>query len=134
MSSPAQAPVAFVDSSALVALADRDDATHQPAVEAYRTLLNDGYCLFTTNHVVAETFGLLASRTGLDTARTWLSKMSLAVYIVDSQDEDRARQMLIGTGAPNPASYVDAVSYVVMERLGVTDAFAIDPDFLGGLS
>src|SRR3712207_2445836 len=59
-----RAPVAFVDSSAIVALVDRDDTTHAAAVEAYRSLVSSGYCLFTTNHVVVEVYDLLATGVG----------------------------------------------------------------------
>jgi uncharacterized protein len=131
---PSQDPVAFVDSSALVALADSGDLTHQAAVEAYRTLLADHYCLFTTNHVVDETFGLLAAGPGFEAARSWLARMAIEVYVVDAQDESRARKLLSEDRDPGPKTYTDATSYVVMERLGITDAFAVDPDFLAGLS
>ena len=57
-------PVAFVDSSAIVALVDRDDTTHTAAVEAYRSLVADGYRLFTTNHVVVEVYDLLSGGVG----------------------------------------------------------------------
>ncbi len=122
--------VAFVDSSAIVALVDRNDATHEAAVAAYNDLLAQGYKLFTTNHVVAETVSLLAEGAGAGVARQWLRDHRLAVYHADEQDEQRARALVIGSHSERGLSYVDAISLVVMERLGIADAFAVDTHFL----
>lgn len=122
--------VAFVDSSALVALVDRDDATHAAAVEAYRGLVESGYKLVTTNHVIAETYDLLSGGLGAALARQWLRDVNIAVYHADEQDEAKARRLIIAAAEQRLLSYTDAVSLVVMDRLSIADAFAIDPNFL----
>lgn len=122
--------VAFVDSSALVALVDVNDSTHQAASGAYAELVQQGYRLFTTNHVIAETVDLLIEGTGADTARQWLRDHRLPVYHADEQDEKRARALVISSRNPRGLSFVDAVSLVVMERFSVADAFAVDSHFL----
>jgi predicted nucleic acid-binding protein len=127
-------PVAFVDSSAIVALADRQDATHAPAVAAYHSLVDDGYRLFTTNHVIVESFALLSVGLGPELARQWLRDCRLPVYTADAADEERARRMVLDNPSDRPLTLTDAISLVVMERLGIADAFAIDPDFMAALS
>jgi predicted nucleic acid-binding protein len=122
--------VAFVDSSAIVAMVDANDRTHGAAVSAYAELLQQGYKLFTTNHVIAETVDLLDAGVGPDTARRWLRDHRLPIYHADEQDERRAKALVISSRSPRGLSYVDAVSLVVMERFGVADAFAVDPHFL----
>lgn len=122
--------IAFVDSSAIVALVDRNDATHEAAVAAYQDLLQQGYRLFTTNYVVAETVTMLTDGAGPHVARQWLRDHRLPVYHADEQDERRARALVIGSMSEHGLSYVDAVSLVAMERLGVADAFAVDTHFL----
>jgi len=122
--------VAFVDSSAIVAMVDANDKTHGAAVGAYAELLQQGYKLFTTNHVVAETVDLLDAGVGPEIARRWLRDHRLPVYHADEQDERRAKALVISSRSPRGLSYVDAVSLVVMERFGVADAFAVDPHFL----
>lgn len=122
--------VAFVDSSAIVALVDRNDATHDAAVAAYHDLLKQGYKLFTTNFVVAETISLLTDGVGADIARQWLRDHRLTIYHADETDERRARALVIGSHSERGLSYVDAISLVVMERLGIADAFAVDTFFL----
>ena len=129
-----QATAIFLDASAIVALVDRDDASHAAAVDAYRNLVRAGYKLFTTNYVVAETFDLLRTGVGPLVARQFLRDSKLAVYHVDEQDERRARRLVLDARAGGNLTLFDAISLVVMERLGVADAFAVDPSFLANES
>jgi len=122
--------VAFVDSSAIVAMVDANDKTHGAAVSAYAELLQQRYKLFTTNHVIAETVDLLVAGVGPDIARRWLRDHRLPIYHADEQDERRAKALVISSRSPRGLSYIDAVSLVVMEKFGVADAFAVDPHFL----
>jgi predicted nucleic acid-binding protein len=126
--------IAFVDSSAIVALVDTNDRTHEAAVGAYRELVDQGYRLFTTNHVIAEVVDLLSAGIGPDVARRWLRDHRLPVYHADEQDEHRAKALVISSRSPQGLSLVDAISLVVMERFGVADAFAVDPGFLSEAS
>ena len=126
--------VAFVDSSAIVALVDTNDRTHEAAVGAYRELVGQGYRLFTTNHVIAEVVDLLSAGIGPDVARRWLRDHRLPVYHADEQDEHRAKALVISSRSPQGLSLVDAISLVVMEKFGVADAFAVDPGFLSEAS
>src|SRR4051812_48811319 len=88
---------AFVVSSALVSLVDRDDFTHRAAVEAYESLKADGYRLFTSNHIVGEAYDILASSLGHEVARTWLDEMGLPIYVADSNDLEQARDRVIAS-------------------------------------
>jgi predicted nucleic acid-binding protein len=129
----ASGPVVFVDSSVIVALVDRDDASHAAALDAYRSLVADGYRFFTTNHVVEEAYVLLAISVG-DAARQWLRDQRLAVYFVDDEDFRNAVARIAARPSGKPLSLTDALSLVVMERLDVQEAFAVDPAFLAELS
>lgn len=127
-------PVAFVDSSAIVTLVDSDDASHTAAVDAYRSLINSGYRLFTTNLVLGEAFDLLRVGIGMAAAQHWLREQRLKIYHVDEADLSAAIAMIRERDPANPLSMTDALSMAVMERLGVTDAFAVDPAFLAELT
>jgi predicted nucleic acid-binding protein len=127
---PQQLPIAFVDSSAILAMANRGDPTHEQAVAAYHELIEDGYHLFTTDYVIAETLQLLEFGFGPDIARQWLRDQRLPIYHADEQDVRRAIAHITSARPGSRISMTDAVSSVVMERLGVSDAFAVDPDFL----
>lgn len=125
-----QPPVAFVDSSAIIAMVNRGDPTHEQVVAAYHELVDSGYHLFTTDYVIAETLQLLDLRFGADLARQWLREQRLPIYHADEQDVRRAIAMITSARSGTRLSMTDAVSSVVMERLGVSDAFAVDPEFL----
>lgn len=125
---------AFVDSSAIVALVDQDDAAHAAAVGAYEELCGSGYRLFSTDHVVVETHDLLLNGVGPVVAATWLRTHRLPIYATDEADLAAAQVILAGRPGDASISLTDAISLAVMERLGVTDAFAVDPTFLAALS
>lgn len=123
-------PVAFVDSSAILAMVNRGDPIHEQAVAAYHELVDDGYRLFTTDFVIAETVQLLELGFGAEVARRWLRDQRLPIYHADEQDVRRAIAHITSARPGSRVSMTDAVSTVVMERLGVSDAFAVDPDVL----
>jgi predicted nucleic acid-binding protein len=122
--------VLFVDSSAIVAMVDADDASHGPAVDAYESLVRDGYRLFTTDHVLSEAYELLSMGVGPEVARQWLRDHRLAIYDITQDDLAAARERLLERESGPALSFTDALSITVMERLGVADAFAVDPAFL----
>src|SRR3954453_4268749 len=138
MAAPASArsesPVALVDSSAIVTLIDADDASHAAAVEAYQSLVDAGYRLFTTNHVLDEAFELLTVGVGATIARQWLRDNPLPIYFVDETDLAAATKLIAARDGNSPITLTDALSMVVMERMSVADAFAVDPAFLAALS
>ena len=127
--SPEQ-PTAFVDASAIVAMVDRNDRSHADAVDAYHGLQDQHYRLFTTTLVLAEVVQLLNDGVGADVARQFLRDHRLSVYHATEEDEARAVAMVMTARSKRGLSYVDAVSLVVMEKLGIADAFVVDTTFL----
>lgn len=126
--------VAFVDSSAIVALVDEDDSAHIAAVDAYQELCSSGYRLFTTDHVIVESYDLLLSGVGPVVAANWLRHHKLPVYSTDESDLGSAQTIMTSRPPEAPISFTDAISLAVMERLGVADAFAVDATFLNALA
>lgn len=123
-------PTAFVDASAIVALIDRNDRSHNDAVAAYHGLQEANYRLFTTNLVLAEVVQLLNDGVGAEVSRQFLRDQRLTVYHATEEDEHRATAMVMTSRTARGLSYVDAVSLVVMEKLGIADAFVVDTTFL----
>lgn len=130
MTEPASSGYTFVDASALVALADRDDASHDVAVAAYRDLVGSGSRLFTTDIALATAHELLVAALGRGTGRLWLSRCRIPVYCVTSPDVESARRMVLSPSGTPDASLADAINLTVLDRLGVTDVFAVDRGFL----
>jgi predicted nucleic acid-binding protein len=122
--------VAFVDASALIALADRDDASHQAALAAYEEFVAGGFRLFTSDLAFVAAHALLGAACGSEPAARWLEHCRITIYYLTAADLDQGRQALL-SGANGPgATLADAVHLAVLDRLGVTDVFAVDRRFL----
>ena len=125
--------VTFVDASALVALADRDDASHAAAVTAYQDLVGSGFRLFTTDLALAAAHEVIAVALGQEVARTWLAHCNILVQRIAPADLEEGRRAIEeGWSAPG-ATLVDTIHLAVLDRLGVTDVFAVDRTFLAML-
>ena len=122
--------VTFVDASALVALADRDDASHAAAVAAYQDLVASGFHLFTTDLALASAHEMIAVALGQEVARSWLAHCNILVQRIAPADLEEGRRAIEeGWSAPR-ATLADTIHLAVLDRLGVTDVFAVDRAFL----
>ena len=125
--------VTFVDASALVALVDRDDASHAAAVAAYQELVASGFRLFTTDLALASAHELIAVALGHELARAWLAHCNILVQRIAPADLEEGRRAIEeGWSAPR-ATLADTIHLAVLDRLGVTDVFAVDRAFLAML-
>ncbi|MFN0094424.1 MAG: type II toxin-antitoxin system VapC family toxin [Dehalococcoidia bacterium] len=121
----------FVDTSAFFALSARRDVNHDQARRVLERAQRERIALVTTVFVVAETHALLLSRIGRDGAARFLrasEASALTVVHPTRDDEDRARA-IVYTYADKSFSLTDALSFSVMERLGIDVAFSFDRDF-----
>lgn len=118
----------LVDTSAVYALLDRDDANHRKAVTILRSLSRRGLTPVLSNFIVAESHALLLSRLGSQIARDWLLKQIWPIEPITEVDERKARE-IIQRYEDKTFSYTDATSFALMERLGLKDAFAFDIHF-----
>jgi predicted nucleic acid-binding protein len=125
--------VAFVDASALVALADWDDISHGAAVAAYDDLVANGFALFTTNLAFIQAHCLLTAVLGPDVALMWLERCRIPIYPISAEDLATARSNVASSGATDESAMTTAVHLAVLDRLGVSDVFAVERDFLAAL-
>ena len=118
----------FVDTSALYALLDRDDACHERALRARDLLLGEE--LLTHSYVVVETVSLVRRRLGSDAAARLIDEMLPALNIVDVDETLRARAFAAFRAAvTSHVSIVDRTSFELMRTLGISRAYALDADF-----
>ena len=125
------AVTALVDTGAWYALAASDDRHHEAATSFY--LSQQGRLRWvTTDLIAAETWSLLNGRMGRAGAiRFWESLRRLQVPIValDPVDLEAAWQIACAW-SDQDFSLTDCTSFALMERLGITQAFAFDHHFL----
>lgn len=125
-------PQVFIDSSAWIAVLNTNDARHAQAAELYRQLLKNHYSLVTTSLVLSETQIFLRRRIGYDVAMNFLAGINesarIKVVFPDLSIEQQAKQIL-RQFADQDFSLADAVSFVVMREMKITQAFAYDGHF-----
>lgn len=119
----------FVDTSAWFAFANRKDPDHA----AVRAVL-DGFegRLTTSNFVFDETVSLCRYRLGYRVAErvgsVLLDPATVDLIRILPEDEQVA-WALFRARADQRYSFTDCTSFVLMRRLGIHDAFALDEDF-----
>ena len=136
MPNPTRAPTAeipevvFVDTSALYALLDYDDAHHPQAKGIWAQLLEAEAPLLTHSYVLVETFALVQRRLGLEAVRALHDDLIpvLEVVWVEEDLHGEAVEALLAYGS-RAISLVDWVSFLLMRRRGIRRAFAFDEDF-----
>jgi len=128
---PVRRPELFADSSFHYALSDFTERHHEPCISLLRQLVASGGRLLTTNLIVAETHALLLSRLGRKSALDWLRGIGQAVSVVrvTEADEKAALEILTRYDDKN-FSFVDATSFSITERLGITTALSLDTHFV----
>jgi uncharacterized protein len=121
----------FVDSSAHFALIDQDDDHHREAATIVERLIDGRYRFFTTNTVIIEAHALILATLGIERAAAFLQgtgRTSIRVIRSRASDEERAVALILRY-RDKRFSFTDAISFVVMERLGISRALTFDRDF-----
>jgi predicted nucleic acid-binding protein len=119
---------AFLDTVGLIAVWDEADQWHEPASAALATL--ECAELFTTPLVMYEC-GNAASRKPYRSAvvRLWSTLADDQRLVFPNDVEVAMAWEAFRRGEAGDAGIVDHVSFLVMRRLGITDAFTNDRHF-----
>jgi predicted nucleic acid-binding protein len=124
--------VIFVDTGAFVARYIRQDGHHRRARRAWAEIDRSRSRCFTSNFVLDETFTLLGRRSSYpfaaDRARALLSSTALTILRPDADDETRAVD-LFAKFADQRVSFTDCVSFILMRRHRLAQAFTFDRHF-----
>jgi len=122
----------FVDTSALFAHVDTDDDYNRSVMAHLREIATRGGKLVATNFILAELHALLLTRINRHVAFTSLKRIresrDVAVIHVGLDDEQRGWE-IIERFSDKDFSFADAISFAVMERLGMTHAISLDAHF-----
>lgn len=124
----------FVDTGGFVALLVVEDSMHERATALFETASLERWPLVTTNAVLIETHAVLLTRAreGRRVALSFVDAVrgspAILVERISPDDETNAIA-LIRAHTDKSYSFCDALSFVVMERLGITRAIAFDRHF-----
>lgn len=115
----------IIDTAAILALLDTDDAWHEPCREAFTAMRLP---LATTAAVMAELFHLLVRRRQ-DVGAAWTFLRSGAVRVLPITDADSADlERLMTRYADRPMDFADATLVWLAERESLTTILTIDHD------
>lgn len=120
----------FVDTSALYALLDADDAHHARARTAWARLLEEETRLVSSNYVLVEACALVRSRLGVAALRVLVEDLVPVIHVrwLDEEAHGQAIAALLAAGRRR-MSLVDCASFVLMRRQGIHEAFTFDRHF-----
>lgn len=121
----------FVDTSAFYVLGSEADEHHRIAADVLAGLARERAVLCTSNFVLAETYGLMIRRCGRASAQAFLERVRdglVQVHQATVEDQKRA-EAILEQYDDQDFSYVDAVSFAVIERRKIRHAFALDSHF-----
>jgi len=118
----------FVDTSALLAILDEDDRFHREAAETFRALMA-GTELVTHNYVEVEALSLARRRLGPGAVARLTDRLLPAMTTIWVDEPLHRAALAAHRGAGASVSLVDNVSFEVMRREGIDQAFAFDADF-----
>ena len=118
----------FIDTSALYAFLDADDADHQAAERAFATLREERRVVH--NYILVETEALVRARLGVAASSRFHAELVpvLDVEWITADVHDVALSALRTSGRRG-LSLVDCVSFEVMRRRHIDTAFSFDDDF-----
>jgi len=118
----------FVDTSALIALLDEDDARHREASATFRSLAGTAE-LVTHNYVHVEALAVATRRLGADAAQKMIDSLFPVMTTLWIDEAVHRGALAAGRTARGTVSLVDLVSFAVMRDQGIDVAFAFDADF-----
>lgn len=120
----------FVDTSAFLAILNRDDENHARAARQWETVLGEDWDLVTTSYVLVESLALCQGRLGVKAARAFHTHVTplLRVEWIDADRHAAAAAAVLAVGK-RKLSLVDCVGFETMRELNLNHAFAFDRHF-----
>ena len=120
----------FVDTSGIYCLYNRDQNDHKAAIDFYDSALRR----VMTNYVLAEYVALAdkrgsSRRDAIDFSQRVLDDEETELIWVD-EDLHRQAVQLLSQRRDKTYSLCDAISFIVMRNMGISDALTTDKHFL----
>jgi predicted nucleic acid-binding protein len=120
----------FIDTSALLAVINADDSYHEQAKNVWTDIVINGVSLISHNYILVETFALAQHRLGIEAVSVLQNDVVplLRIEWVREPDHLSGITALIAANR-RKLSLVDCISFIIMRKLGINKAFALDKHF-----
>jgi len=120
----------FLDTVGLVAMWNRADQWHEAAIATFELIKSKRHSFVTTSYILLECGNTASRRTYRqqpNLLRDYLVRRNEVIFPTVS-DWDEAWKTY-STGDASQAGIVDQISFIVMRRLGIIEAFTNDKHF-----
>ena len=122
----------FLDTVGLLGLWDEDDQWHRQASVVFDEIERRADRLFTTSYVIAECANATSRWPGRDCVETLVQTLEATGGLIFPSDSDWHEAWIkYVSGHPGTPGMVDELSFAVMRRLGLRQAFTNDGHFSG---
>jgi predicted nucleic acid-binding protein len=120
----------LLDTVGLLALWDESDQWHQGAQTAFDRLVEQQAIVLTTTSILLECGNAAARRPYRQAVVRLRQRLEASNFLVTPTEEDwKNAWRAYETGGAADAGIVDQISFFVMRRMGVTEAFTNDAHF-----
>ncbi len=121
----------FIDTGAFLAKEIAPDQFHRQAVEFWEHLAGESPILYSSEHVLDETATLLARRTSYSFATEWgADVLNAGIRFLPTLGNDLQEAFrLMKKFADQAVTLTDCISFVLMKKEGIRDAFGFDRHF-----
>ncbi len=126
----------FVDTSAWLALAYKNDKNHLRAVDYYKKIIENRYLIITTDYILDETITRLRYDLGYEEAVKFIAEIDSAsnngLLKIESIGEKIFKNSikLFKKYQDQVFSLTDCTSFVLCEKNNIRHVFAYDKDFI----
>ncbi len=122
--------VVFLDTVGLIAQWDTGDQWHALADAAYQHIVSQRRSVVTTTFILLDCGNAAARQTFRSDVCAWRATLELRnELIAPTEDDWKQAWAAYERGEAAQAGIVDHISFVVMRRLGITEAFTNDRHF-----
>ena len=121
----------FVDTSAFLAVLDKNDINHALALRCWKNLLQEVHPpLSTNNYVIVESIAIIQKRLGLQAVRDLQTEVLPFVQIewIDENQHTLVIETVLATNR-RKLSLVDCSAFQTMNNLGIDTVFTFDDHF-----
>ncbi len=123
----------YMDTTALIALANRKDKNHKKARNFLNSKLNEGVLFVIGRPVFAEFLNGTSKRVGKAKAIELYEAYTKSKFVIiekeTEEDWKRAWDIFLKYDDQDGMDLVDCLSFAIMERLNLKKAFTFDNDF-----
>lgn len=120
----------FLDTQGLIAVWNRQDQWHSKASRVFTELIRTRIPLIATSLILMECGNAAARRPfRFDVVDLRSALVESGTLIVPTAEEEESAWDAYRRGEAGNAGIVDHISFVVMQRLGLTEAFTADAHF-----